>query len=180
VAVITITGDPGSGKTTVAKRLAKLLNCRYHYTGGVMREIASERGLTIEEFYEQLKNEPELEKEIDERQKALMNKYSHMIAEGRMAFFLSSCFKKINVFLKVDEFEGAKRQRQRPENQNKKIIQIVEETRRRVKNERKRYEELYGIKDHHDEKHFNVVINTTNSTPDEVLDDLMECLKALL
>ncbi|MCX8480689.1 MAG: cytidylate kinase family protein, partial [Sediminibacterium sp.] len=40
---ITITGDLGSGKTTVAKKLCEILHYTYFSTGKIQREIAAQR-----------------------------------------------------------------------------------------------------------------------------------------
>ena len=69
--IITIGGNVGAGKTTLAARLSKALGYDELYIGGIMREIAAERGITIEDFYARLKQEPELERSIDERQRKL-------------------------------------------------------------------------------------------------------------
>lgn len=180
MAVITITGDPNSGKTTVARKLAALLDYHYHYVGGVMREMAAERGLSIEAFYEQLQNDPELEKSIDARQAELMKTQDNLIVEGRMAFFFPSPFKKINILLKVDWNDSALRAKGRPENAHKSLDMIVWETKKRVHNERERYKALYGIENHLDEKYFNIIIDTTNLKPDAVWEELLEHLKAFL
>lgn len=44
---ISITGDLGSGKSTVAKQLAKDLGFDYISTGTIFREIAKEYGIDV-------------------------------------------------------------------------------------------------------------------------------------
>ncbi|MEK9186461.1 MAG: AAA family ATPase, partial [Patescibacteria group bacterium] len=87
VAVVTITGHLGSGKTTVAKIISQTLGWPHHYTGKIMRDLAEQRNLTIEEFYKQLEESPDLEKEIDRKQAGIINSQDNIVAEGRMAFF---------------------------------------------------------------------------------------------
>ena len=47
---ITLCGRIGSGKSVIAKALAKDLNLKHYSTGDLMREIAKEKGYTIEDF----------------------------------------------------------------------------------------------------------------------------------
>ena len=51
MAIITIGGNVGAGKTTLASKLAEALGYEDLSMGGLFREIAAERGMTIEEFY---------------------------------------------------------------------------------------------------------------------------------
>ncbi|MEK9186213.1 MAG: hypothetical protein AAB885_01360, partial [Patescibacteria group bacterium] len=96
------------------------------------------------------------------------------------AFFFPSQFKKINVFFKVDELEGARRMKDRPDNQNRTLEEILTKARDRLNTERERYKKLYGIADHMDEKLFNVVIDTTELSADATTDLLLENLRALI
>ena len=47
---ITIAGDIGSGKSTVAKKLADWLGVEPHSTGGIQRQLAQQRGLSVLEL----------------------------------------------------------------------------------------------------------------------------------
>ena len=48
--VITISGLPGSGKTTVARLVAKELGLEHVYAGDIFRRQAAEAGVTLEEY----------------------------------------------------------------------------------------------------------------------------------
>jgi cytidylate kinase len=65
--IITIGGNLGAGKTTLAGKLAAALGYEELYVGGIFREMAAEKRLSIEEFYAQIKNDPALEREVDQR-----------------------------------------------------------------------------------------------------------------
>ena len=45
--IITISGIAGSGKSTVAKLLAKKLNCKHYSVGDFMRQIAKEKNIPL-------------------------------------------------------------------------------------------------------------------------------------
>ena len=55
--VIIISGSPGSGKSTVAKNLAKKLGLRHTSAGDKMREIAGNKDITeFREYHEKIKS----------------------------------------------------------------------------------------------------------------------------
>src|SRR5579872_5714540 len=111
VMIITIGGNLGAGKTTLATRLAKMLGYQELYIGGIMREMAAEQQMTIEEFYKRLRHNPELERSVDERQAKLMHEKDNLVVQGRVAWFFAkeSPFKVFNLFLGVSPEVGARR-----------------------------------------------------------------------
>ena len=173
MAIIRVGGNLGAGKTTLCKRLAEHLKYRYSYAGGIFREMAAERNLSIEEFYKQLEAEPELEKSVDNRQVELMMTCENLVAEGRISAFLpySHQFRAIDLFIKVNEEVGVRRQMNRLENHGKTFEQMLALSRRRIQNEQDRYRSLYWIPDHLDEKCYDIVIDATNLSPDELFEE---------
>lgn len=170
MAVIRVSGNPGSGKTTLCRRLADYLGYVHHYTGGIFREMAREKNLSIEEFYAEMASNPDLEKTIDERQAELMRKNDNLVVEGRIAPFQPSPYKTVNILIKVDPEEGARRRMGEPENGGKSLEEILLLTEARIQNEREHYKAIYGIDDHLSEKYFDFVLDTTNLSPDEVFE----------
>jgi len=174
MAVIRISGYPGSGKTTLAKRLAEEYSYEYFYAGGLFRDMAREKNLSIEEFYRKLAQDPNLEKSVDERQAKLMQEKDNIVVEGRIAPFQDTAFKRINILLKVSRDEGARRQSLRPENTGKSISDIKKFTEERIATEREHYRSLYSIKDHFDEKQFDIVLDTTSISADKVFEIILD------
>lgn len=175
--IIRISGNPGSGKTTVAKKLATHLNWQFSYTGGIFREMAREAGIHLEDFYAKMKMDPELEKSIDKRQADLMATTDNLVVDGRLAAFQPAGFPTFNIFLKVHHLEGACRQLRRSENQNRTLEEVLIATDARMAEERARYQALYGIENHMDETKFDFVLVTTN------LDEagaFLSCLRGVL
>lgn len=180
MAVIRISGYPGSGKTTLSKRLSEALGYDYHYTGSVFRKMAQERGLTVEEFYRQITSNPELEKSLDAVQAEIMNIKDNVIVEGRVAPFQKTPFRAINILLTVEPATGARRELIRPENKGRSVTEMVKATEERVASEGARYRSLYGIEDHLNARYFNIVIDTTKLSPDETFEKVMARLKELI
>ncbi|HVM77347.1 MAG TPA: cytidylate kinase family protein [Candidatus Paceibacterota bacterium] len=178
MAIITIGGHIGAGKTTIAARLANTLGYDELYMGGIMREFARERGMTIEEFYAELKNNPKLEQSIDERQAKLMLEHDDLVVQGRVAWFFAkgSPFTVYNIFLAVDPEVGAERSRRRPENATRSIKELAAANRERLQNEIERYRSLYGIQNFLDYGHYDFVLDTSEMDEPQVLGKILEKL----
>lgn len=179
MAVIRVSGSHGSGKTTLCRKLAELLHYGYSYTGGIMREMAFKQGVSIEEFFDKLASDPELERSIDNRQAELMNEQDDLVVEGRVAPFQDCPWTKVNILVTVSPAEGARRQLQRPENANMTLDEMLKLSERRLQTERERYRRLYGIQNHLDPKFFDIVIDTTVLTPAEALNTVVRNLSFL-
>jgi len=85
---ITISGTPGSGKSTVAKLLEKKLGIRYVYSGMIFRQLAEEHNMTLEEFGKFCEKNSEIDKKLDERQLEILKK-GDVILEGRLSGWLA-------------------------------------------------------------------------------------------
>jgi CMP/dCMP kinase len=173
--IITIGGNVGAGKTTLAAALSKALDYEELYMGGLMRELAEERGMSLEEFYSKLKAEPDLERSLDERQVKMMRERDNLVVQGRVAWFFAkgSPFQVFNIFLAVDPEIGTRRSAARPENVGREFGELFSANAERTHTELQRYHDLYGIQNFLDERHYDFVFNTTGFTEDEVLDKVL-------
>lgn len=85
--VITVSGPAGSGKSTIAKLLAKKLNIKYYSIGEFFREKAKEAGKDIKEFTKEIPKELHLEADnhVDE-----LSKKGNIILDGRLVGYMAS------------------------------------------------------------------------------------------
>lgn len=180
--IITIGGNVGAGKTTLAAKLAPALNYEQLYVGGIFREMAAEKNLSIEQFYAQLKDDPSIEQAVDQRQATLMREQDNLIVQGRIAWYFakSSPFPVFNIFLKVDPATGAHRSGERKENVGRSADEMVVATAEREKMERERYKMLYGIENYLDPEQYSFVIDTSALTEEEVFQKAMEAIQIKL
>ncbi len=171
--IISISGDPGSGKSTIAKRLAEKLGWQRYYIGKLRREAAKQRGMTLAEYNKYGESHPETDKEVDEFQKKLGQEKDNFIIEGRTSWYFIP--HSVKLYFKVDPLEGARRvfaelqkKNERNEGENLNSIEdVLKSHQERQKSDDKRYRKYYNI-NCFDEKNFDFVIDTTNLTPDEV------------
>jgi predicted cytidylate kinase len=169
--IITIGGNVGSGKTTLAELLSKELGFEQLYMGGIFREMAAEKNLSIEQFYAQLKDDPATEQAVDNRQATLMREKDNLIVQGRIAWYFAqgSPSKIFNIFLAVNPAIGARRSGERKENVGRSADEMVIATAEREKTERERYQMLYGIENYMDPEHYDYILDTSDLKADEAL-----------
>ena len=167
--IITISGLPGSGKSTVAKMLAKKLNYNFFSTGDLHGMIAKEKGITINQLMEEGKKNLNIHYEMDKRTKEIGEKKDNFVIESWLAYhFIPHSYK---IFLKVDERTGIKRimgDKREDEPTPKDINLALIQLKKRVRDSEEGFKKAYGI-NFLDEKNYDLIINTTNLAPEEVL-----------
>lgn len=175
--IITITGIPGSGKTTVVKHLSETLGVPWYSVGDLRGKMAKERGITIDELNTLGETEAFTDKEVDDYQKSLGLSLESFVIDGRLSwYFIPTSFK---VFLDVDPTIGAKRifgASQKGERADEQSYQSVEEVKRfisdRIASDARRYQKYYGV-DFLDRNHYDLVVDTSNLTSQQVVDQIL-------
>ena len=174
--IISITGDLGSGKSTVSGILCKRLGYDYIYTGKIQREIANRYNMTTLELNKYSETHPEIDEEIDSTFKSL-NESSNLIVDSRLAwFFIPKSFK---VFLKTDLMVSVNRISDDKQRESEKYLSKEEAVNKiiaRKESENKRYMELYGA-DCSDLSNFDLVVDTSFITPEEVADVIIAAIQ---
>ncbi|VVB67817.1 Putative adenylate kinase [uncultured archaeon] len=137
--IITISGAPGTGTTTLARGLAASLGLRWINSGDLFRRIASEKNISMKEMNRLAEKGPEIDYQIDDAQKALA-KDGHGVFEGRLSGHLLPADMK--VLLKADLRARAERIARR---ESKLLEDAMHETRAREESEARRYKKYYNI-----------------------------------
>ena len=177
---ITITGRLGSGKSTVAKLIAAKHDYTYYSTGTIMRELAAEAGLSICDYNKRIADDPTEDRKIDDRTRevAIARRDENMVFDSRMAwFFAPDTFK---VYVTVDPAVAARRVGidPRPGEPNSEI-EIYHELEERSKVEQARFIKFYGEgADYYNQKNYNLIIDSTTRTADEVADAIWAAYEA--
>ena len=171
---ITISGLPGTGKTTVAELLKTRLGLRYEYSGGIYREMAKKHKMSLEEFGKYCETHQEIDEKLDRNQLRILRK-GNVIVEGRISGWLAyrNNIPAVKVLLKaginVRTGRIVKREQGDVETRKKEIST-------REKSEATRYKKYYGI-DIRDTSIYDIIINTSDKTPEEILEIILEHLE---
>jgi len=164
---ISLAGDLGSGKSTVADILIKRLGAEYYCTGAIVRSIAEKRGMTVTELNKYMETHPEIDHEIDDGIAELSDMDKFLIIDSRMAWhFTRGTFK---VYLSCDIETSALRimNANRRGEHSATLEETIEATRTRRESEKKRYLEQYGV-NIKDLSNYSLIVDTSNATPEEV------------
>lgn len=161
--IITISGPTGSGKTTVARGLAERFHMRHISAGEVFRRMAEERGLSLLEFSKLAEGDAALDREVDERQRA-MAREGNAIVDGRLSGWLLEADLKIwlKAPLEVRAARVAKRE-------GKAYDVALRETREREESELGRYKRIYKI-DLRDLSPYHVVLETSLWSAEKIVE----------
>lgn len=173
---ITISGNLGSGKSTIAKLLAKKYGLKHYSAGDFMRKMASDKGLTLLELSKIADKNPSIDIAIDNMTKSLKSE-DDFVMDSRIAFHFIP--ESIKIFLKVSVDEAAKRifkEKRKDEKYNVSLKKTKQNIITRTESEKRRYKNYYGI-DYTDEKHYDLVIDTSDKSPEEVLKIIVEYIK---
>lgn len=177
--ILTLSGNPGSGKSTVAKRVAAALGLQHYSVGDLRGKMALERGLTINQLNKLGEQEDFTDREADEYQKTLGEKEDNFVIDSRLGFhFIPQSFK---VFLDVDPEVGAERIFHEPvvrpdEPKEVSVAAVQQANAERMQSDNLRYRKYYNL-DIHDQAHYDLVINTSQLTIDQVVEKILAAVK---
>ena len=180
--IISFNGDEGSGKSTIAEKVAQELGYPRYYMGQIFRNMAAKRSLTLVEYLKLGEADPQIDKEVDDYLLKLAREQNDFVIESRTAWHLIP--KSIKIYLNVDEQEGAARifkelQEKNSRNEDKQIDSIesvLASNCRRRETDNMRYKKYYGI-DIRDPKNYDFVLDTTGMTREEVLKKTLAFIK---
>ncbi len=164
--LLTVTGPPGSGKSTACRAIKDRTGLPYIYAGQLFRDQASSKGLTLDEFGSLCEKDTIFDLELDFRMMELA-KTGNAILEGRMIGALCSRERipAYKVYIDADIEMRAARVMEREGGDMASIRHDIEE---RERSERSRYMGLYGI-DPRDRRIYDLWVDSTYLTPEEVV-----------
>lgn len=179
--IITISGKPCTGKSTMAEIFIEKYGFERIYAGGIFKSIAKERNMDILELVKS-KEVVEVDREVDKRLKKVYDERldDDILIESRTAWsFMPSAF---NVFIDVADQVMAERlynsdrtERERGGSIDEAKTKVLD----RYNEDVERYKRIYGI-DCSMLENYDFVIDNSNLTPEETANQIYEAYKKYL
>ncbi len=175
--IICISGLPGCGKSTVAKKLAQKYRLKYISGGDALKELAVEAGFKpsgedwweTEEgrrFLNKRLEDPDFDKRVDEKLIEAAKQGNVILDSWTMPWLFDEGFKIwLDASLEVRASRAAKRDKISLEKAKELIMEREEKT-------REIYRRLYGFKLGEDFSPFHIILDTDKLDADEVFQTL--------
>jgi cytidylate kinase len=174
--VIAVSGPPGSGKTTYAKRLAEDLNLSYHSAGSIFRSLASRLGVSLEELSVIAEKDPRIDLEIDRKTLELAER-GGVVIEGHLVACILAHIADVLIYVKAPLHVRIERIAERDGRNRGSAMEevVVRELSHAI-----RFRSYYGF-NVADLSIFDLVIDTSTLGVDEVYDVVLRltCYKLL-
>ena len=162
--IITISGFHGTGKTTIAKKLAEKFNIRYISAGDIFRQMAKEKKMTLKQFSKYVEKHPEIDYEIDNRTIEEAQK-GNVVLEGLLVAWKTRDLSAIHILLRAAEKVRIDRIAQR---EDLPYEGVKEDTLGREESEINRFKKLYDI-NLNDYSVYDIVLNTELWTEESII-----------
>lgn len=180
--IITLSGKPGSGKSSTADKLAELLNYTRHSSGDMVRQILSQSRMTLEEYNSRAETNHNLDAKVDDKLRDLRDK-EDIVVDSRLGFYwIPESFK---VYLDLDlEVATARIFKDAVSNSMRKSVgtsssslsDVSRQVRERMLNEQSRFRQMYGV-DPYEKSHFDFIIDTSRNDPQTVAIAIFDAYK---
>ena len=175
---ITIAGDLGSGKSTVANHLISNINYRIESAGLIFRRLAEQHGMTAKEFNQFIESNPKYDNMVDDTIKEMGAKEENIIFDSRLAWYFVPKSFKIYMYVDVDTateriFNDTGRVSESYSDMTTAKKEIIE----RRQSEVLRYKTFYNI-DINNYSNYDFIIDTSHATKDEVNDAVLSNFRA--
>jgi cytidylate kinase len=173
--LVTLSGLPGSGTSTVARSVAQELGLEHLDGGTVFRALAAERGLSLPDFAVLAEADDQIDRALDARL-AEREAQGDVLVESRLAGWLAhrGGLTAVTVWLDCDDHERARRVGGRDGHDHEVAVAANLE---REASERLRYQAYYDI-DLTDLSIYDLVIDTTDVPPEAVVDQVVQAARA--
>lgn len=168
--LITLSGLPGSGTSTVARTVATRLGLDHLDGGTVFRTLASERGVSLAEFARIAEADDSIDRALDDR---LVDRArdGDVLLESRLAGWLATraALRALRIWIHCDEVERARRVGGRDGHEAAEALATNQE---REASERTRYLGFYGI-DLQDLSIYDLVVDSTSTPPEAIVEQIV-------
>ncbi|WP_251328420.1 (d)CMP kinase [Haloplanus pelagicus] len=194
---ITVSGPPGCGATTLTEGLAETLDCGYVIGGDIFRDLAADRGLSLQQLIAKAEEDDEIDRALDRRLRRIAEQWGAankpFVLESRLAGWLAGNRADLRIWLDAPEEVRIERlsdyevsyEIERPDERATEDVRLEELDdedaigpllRVREVSEAGRYQSYYGI-DVEDQSFYDISINTARWDADTVLDIVLSAVE---
>lgn len=171
--IITLSGKPGSGKSSTADRVAEMLGYTRYSSGDFVRELTHKKKMTLAQFNEMAEQNPGIDHEIDEELRKLREQ-NDIVIDSRLGFYwIPESFK---VYLDLDPDVAIARiykdanlntLRSNSGEGTATMDDVIDQVEARVMNEKRRFKKLYGVNPYAS-ANFDLIVDTSRHSPQTV------------
>jgi CMP/dCMP kinase len=171
--IITLSGKPGSGKSSTADRVAEMLGYTRYSTGDIVREMVKKKKMTLADFNSMAEKDPSYDYELDEELRTMRDQ-EDIVIDSRLGFYwIPESFK---VYLDLDPEVAIARiykdsninaLRGVTENNTDGMDAVIDQVNERLGNERRRFKKLYNVNPYAS-ANFDLIIDTSRHSPQTV------------
>lgn len=171
--IITLSGKPGSGKSSTADKVAELLGYTRHSSGDMVRKVLAKNKMTLEQYNNQAETNHNLDAQIDDELRNLREK-NDIIVDSRLGFYWIPESFKVYLDLDLDVatariFKDAVTNSSRSSvgTSSTSLPEVSRQVKERMLNEQNRFRQLYGV-DPYNKNHFDLIVDTSRNDPQSV------------
>ncbi len=175
--VVCISGMAGTGKSTLAKKLARKYNLKYYSGGDALKELAKQEGYDVSvngwwetpvglNFLNKRVNDPKFDMAVDEKLLEYSTQGNVLLDSWTMPWLIKGGFK---IWLQASFTKRATRVAERDGISFQEAVKVLEEKEAHTK---AIYKALYGFVLGEDLAPFDFILDTDNLNADEVFEVL--------
>jgi cytidylate kinase len=176
--LITVSGLPGTGTSTLCRLLETKLNVPYLYAGQIFRNQAAKKGMTLAEFGQLCELEDSVDRGLDDEQVRLLKSADEqgLILEGRLSGWLAhqNHISALKIWVSCEENERVRRLVERDGGDPADQLASMHA---RQASENTRYQTYYGIQ-LTDMSPYDLILDSTHQSPAEMATLVMATLRS--
>lgn len=183
--IVCVSGMAGTGKSTVARKLARKFGLRYYSGGDALKALAFDEGYATStigwwespiglEFLKQRQGDPKFDEAVDRKLLEYAEQGNVLLDSWTMPWLVKDGFK---VWLLASLEKRAERVARRDKVSVEKALEVLNEKEGRT---RAIYQKLYGFTLGEDFKPFDMVLDTDNLGAEEVFQILCQVIENMV